>query len=284
MTNDLNIQAIANLAAQQGPNMNEAKTGGGYTPPAAGMAIAILVGYVETGMHASEYQGKPKAPAPMFEAVFELHSQNHSQRVGEDGKRIAERITVRGSISLNEKATFYKLFKKLNHDGKATHMAQLVGKHWLVRVINTTKGEGAEKRTYAALKDESGFTFQPPVRPGDPLTGGADTPIACPERLSPLRLFLWDFATKDQWDSIFIDGEYEEERDASGKVTRAAKSKNIWQDKIRTATNFAGSPIAELLAAGSLSFAADAVPEVAAAPAAAPAPANDPLAGIGGLS
>src|SRR5690606_20267926 len=122
-------------------------------------------------------------------------------------------------------------------NGEAKHCSQLLGKHWLVTVFHTHKGEGAEKRTFANLRNEDGYSFRPPVRiVGDELAGDAqEVPIAAPERLSELRLFLWDFPSKEMWDSIYIDGEYPERKDEkTGKVIAPAKSKNVLQAKIKS--------------------------------------------------
>lgn len=260
-----NIAALVQQAANQGVNYNETTKGGAYTPPAAGVAIVTLVSYIELGMHASSYQGKPKPPAPKAVFVFELRSKNHSVAVGDDGKVKVERIGIEVTLSRHEKAKFVKLFKQLNYDQSATHPAQLVGKHWLGRVVHGKSADGS--RTFANLEDEAGFTFSPPLRAGDPTTGEASLPIAKPETLSPLAVFLWDYADQAQWDSIFIDGEYE--KDDGTKVSR-----NRWQDKIKTATNFAGSPIEQLLSSAAMDL-SDA--GVVSTPSVAQ---DDPLAGV----
>ena len=47
--------AIAEAAQQT--DMNEAQSGGDYTPPAAGLVRLRFVGYIELGKHDKEYQG-----------------------------------------------------------------------------------------------------------------------------------------------------------------------------------------------------------------------------------
>jgi len=47
---------------------------------------------------------------------------------------------------------------------------------------------------------------------------------------------VWDAATKEMWDSLFIDGEYED-----------GKTKNVFQEIITKAKNFPGSPIHSIL-------------------------------------
>jgi hypothetical protein len=53
------------------------------------------------------------------------------------------------------------------------------------------------------------------------------------------------------WDSLFIDGEYPERKDEkTGAVISPAKSKNVIQNKIRSAKNWATSPLSAIVAAG----------------------------------
>ena len=50
-----------------------------------------------------------------------------------------------------------------------------------------------------------------------------------------------------QWASLFIEGAYPERKDDKGVVTAPAKSKNVFQDTIKRAVNFQGSPMHTLL-------------------------------------
>jgi len=52
------------------------------------------------------------------------------------------------------------------------------------------------------------------------------------------------------WDSIFIDGHWEAKTNDKGEEISPPKSKNYFQNRIKSADNFAGSVIAELLFAG----------------------------------
>lgn len=81
--------------------------------------------------------------------------------------------------------------------------------------------------------------------------------------ITPLKLFLWDMPSKDMWASIFIDGQYEERKNDKGEVIAPAKSKNKWQERIKAALNFKGSPIANLLE-GAVDVGTDNPKEVAA--------------------
>lgn len=269
MTN--NILAMAAAAAAIAPNMNEAQTGGGggdYTPPAEGIARARLVGYVETGIHEKNVgAGKPPVQKPQVQLIFELSGPNHQPKVLDDGTKLPHRITVTESYSLNEKANFYKLFRRMNWKGTATHMSQLLGEAFLVTVKHKVSGEGDKKRTYANIRDDAGYTVQPP-RYVDPLSNQTiEVPVDPP--VSALRLFVWNAPTellKPMWDSLFIDGEY------PARGEQPARSKNVLQQEIKEALNFKDSPIFQLLQTGgvelNLGAAGNAHPPVTAGAAA----------------
>lgn len=285
MTN--NILAMAAAAAAIAPNMNEAQTGGGggdYTPPAEGIARARLVGYIETGIHEKSVgAGKPAVQKPQVKLIFELSGPNHQPKVLDDGTKLPHRITVDENYSLNEKANFYKLFRRMNWKGTATHMSQLLGEAFLVTIKHKVTGEGDKKRTYANIRDDAGYTVQPP-RYVDPLSNQTiEVPVDPP--ISALRLFVWNAPTallKPMWDSLFIDGEY------PARGEQPARSKNVLQQEIKEALNFKDSPIFQLLQTGGVELnlgasvgnapAAGAAAPTAPAQAAAPAASDDPLA------
>lgn len=243
------VQAAIALAAAQGPNMTEAAPmgGGDYQPPAEGPCFVRLVKYIELGVHTEEFKGQPKKREKVYLA-FELHGPKHPLR--EDGTPHVIGFTE--TLSLVEKANFFKLFGRLNHDKSATHFAQLLGKGFRARVVHKVVGEGDSKRTYANLRDSDGYTISPPYAEVlNEETGDITSKLLkVPEAVGPLQLFLWNFATKEMWDSIFIDGEWEAKKNDKGEEVQASKSKNYFQNRIRAADNFKGSPIAELLFAG----------------------------------
>ena len=265
-TPTFDIAAIVAQAAKEAPDMNVAQKGGGdYKPPAAGRCLVTLIGYIEKGIqHVEASKTEPlKYPAKDVEQVdliFELSGKGHEPKEI-DGKFYPERLTVTLPKSFNEKAWFYKIFRVLNWDGTCTHFAQLVGKHFLATVVHSKpKKEG--DRVYAGFKlpadQGGGYTFAAPTyNPVDPDTQIPDMTIIKefpkPTVLSDVRLFLWDYASKDMWDSLYIDGFYEERKDEkTGKVISPKKSKNVIQDKIRAAKNFKGSPIYEIIGEDSL--------------------------------
>ncbi len=230
-------KAIAEAASQT--DMNETTKGGGERRlPEPGLARLRLVSYIELGKHHDEKYKKDKDEVVL---QFELSGPKH-EPFEVEGKKIPFIITVRESVSLNEKANFSKLFRRLNHDGQATHFAQFLGKEFLGTVVVTER----DGKKYANLRDDGGYTIRPPFV--EDVETGESRRVEVTAPLSPPRCFIWDYADKDQWDSIFIDGVWDEEKDEkTGEVKREARSKNTYQLRIKQAKNFAGSPIAEIL-------------------------------------
>ena len=283
------------------------KGGEGYTPPAAGPCPARLVAYMEVGEHErSVGAGKPKQRKAQVKLTFELLGPRHPPKVV-DGVSYPVLLTEElnaapGYGPLNEKAGLYKLFKKMNHDGQAKHISQLLGKGFLVTVVHNTKGVGAEAKTYAGLRDESGYLVGPPQQTVlDVNTGeGTIVQINVPPAIAPLRLFLWNAAPDiigKMWQTLFIDGEYKARTDDKGVETSPAKSKNTLQNQIKEALNFKDSPIYQYLqtggqvlnlgagadplaAAGNVPSASTTGASSAAVPASTTSPSDDPLAGV----
>jgi hypothetical protein len=239
---------FVNEAAEVSVDMNEAQAGGGGTfeVPAAGLARARLVTYIEYGVHEDTVKGETKKK-DMVLLEFELSGPKHPVRETDGKPHI---VQVRMPKSLNEKANYFKLFKKLNYDGKAKIFAQLLGKAFLVTVVLKEEGEGDKKRTWVNLRDMNGFTIRPPFV-DDPETGEPKAVPVDPPKTA-LKVFLWDApkGLKDMWDGLYIDGIYEAKTDDAGKVTREAKSKNWIQNLIRSAINFKDSPIGQIVGAG----------------------------------
>lgn len=238
------LQAKLAKAAAVGPNMQEAQRGGGYTPPAEGKNVRLrFVGYYELGTHVEQkgqYAGKKNKKVRL---VWELSGHAWEPTVI-DGKGIPHRITDDMNYSLNEKAGFYKLFKTMNeaHGGEATIMAQLLGKEFMADVVHRSSGEGANKKTFANL-----VNIRKAERENDE---GKIVPVAVPEPLTELKFFIWDIADLEMWDAIFIDGEYEERKDADGNVTAKARTKNVIQEKIMSAIDWDECPVAPLVKSG----------------------------------
>lgn len=258
----MNFQALAARLAEDGVDQTKIIAAGDSAPPAAGPCRLRFVSYIECGIHTTTYQGQKKTK-PRVQLVFELSGPKHPPLEFEGVKR-PHRITITEAISQSEKGNFVKLFKLMNTDKKATHFVQLLGSAYRGTVVHNEKGG----KVYAHLRNDQGYTIQP-VTYEDPETGEVKTVKVDPP-MSPIRALVWDYADLEQWDSLFIDGDY-----------------NPYQNKVRSAENFAGSPVqAALLAAGRN---AEATPlsaaesedggEPAAPETAAPAPVAPPSRG-----
>lgn len=290
----LDYSKLIEQAANEGPDYNEAVSSGGgdREPPAAGMTRLRFISYIEIGEHMEGKKGEEKRKN-MAKLQFELSGPKHPVKVLEDGRKIPHVITITLPISRNEKSNYYKLFKRMNWDGKAKIMAQLLGRDYLGTVVHRVVGEGDSKRTYANLRDDGGYTIRPPFNE-DPETGESRRIEADPA-LTPIKCFLWDYCDKAMWDALFIDGRYDDKKDDAGNVIKEGASKNYWQNLIRSALNFPGSPLAALISGGDeLNLPDSTTPErsekavQASADAKAGAtPANDaddPLAAVGGAA
>jgi hypothetical protein len=125
------------------------------------------------------------------------------------------------------------------------HMAQMLGEGFIIEVVHNEQVVDGKKtgKVYANMKTEAaGWLISAPVIE-DPIAG-TKTNVNVPEALSPMKLFLWDHASKETWDSLFIDGTRTTKVD--GKDTEV--SKNWLQQKIMGASNYNGSPLEALLA------------------------------------
>lgn len=257
--------AIAAAAAQE-PDMKDAQKGGGtYTPPAAGGCIVTLVGYIETGIQIVppskvDPVKYPGGPEEQVDLIFEISGKGHEPKELDNGTKVPERMTVTLKKSLNEKAWYYKIFNTLNYDKSATHFAQLLGKHFIANIIHTVGGKD-KKTVYAGFKCKTnGYTFKAPVYNPDPLDMTVTALVPKPAVLTPLKLFLWAHPSKPMWDSLYIDGKYDDRKDEKTGVVTPGRSKNVLQDKIRKAKNFDGSPIFDII--GGIDLAAMEVPVV----------------------
>ena len=251
------LQALAAQdVAESGIDLNEAvKGGGGGRLLPEGYAFGRLVEYIEFGNQPQEFQGQAKDPALEFTLGFALTGQGYQN---DDGTPYIVR-TYNTALSRNEKSRAFKMFKALNWKGTAKSFAQLLGETFLVKIKQVPKSKTDPK--IVSRIDLDGFL--PPL---DPVTRQPYPVAEAPDDM--YRLFLWSRPTKEAWDSLYIEGEYD------------GKSKNRIQEQILAALDFQGSPLQQLLMASgvtALPTAAPATPvaaPVAAAPVAvAPTPA-----------
>ena len=278
MTSPIDFNALANSIAETAPDANTAVSGGGgeYTPPPEGLARVRFVGYVEVGTRVKKVQGKPDAVQHTAHLIFELHGKNYEPKELDDGTKVAPKITVKLNHSLNEKAAYFKLFQRMNYEGKAKHFSQLLGQGFIANVNHFKfKDDKGKEVVIANFRGPDGLTIRPPrVEQMDEETGDVVTKsVPVPAALSPLRLFVWNAAPqhiKPMWDSLYIPGDEGKEGD------KEHRTRNIYQKEVKDALNFDGSPIAEYLAASgeSLVINQKAVNETKSA---AKADSDDPL-------
>lgn len=241
----LDVKKLGALAAKKGRDFTKTTTGGGgsYTPPPEGPVNLRFVGYYEIGQHEKNVKGVKKVQNKV-QLVFELSGKNYPPR--ENGEPL--RMTITENLSDNVKANIIKLFNKMNYKGEATHFAQLLGEAYRGRIYHTKKEYDGNEVVYANLRNEDGYSITPPVVEQVDDDGNVTVKqIKVAEPLSELKLFLWDMPSKEMWDSIYIDGEYEARTDDNGKVIKPAKSKNVVQELIMSAKNWIGSPMQVLL-------------------------------------
>ena len=279
-TNNLDkYAALGAKAVAEGKDMTKATAGGGgdYAPPAAGLCWLRFVAYVELGKQAGTFQGKPTVKDEVM-MVFELSGPKHPPTITDSGEKIPHRITITIPLSLNEKAHFFKLFNRMNYQGGAQHMVQLLGQAYKGKIVHRTyKGRDGKDRISAELFDKAAasFTIEPPrYDVTDPDSGEVlETKVKAVEpAITPVKAFLWEYSDLADWANLFIDGEYPERKDEkTGLVTAPAKSKNSLQNAIKRAANFKGSPIYNLIAAanGNLDIPEADVPDDVAGEAAA---------------
>lgn len=239
MTQNFDFTAIANDVASKQADANVAKAGGGeYTPPPKGLARLRFVGYIELGKHSKKVPGKADKIEDVAWLIFELHGKGYEPKVLEDGTKIPARITVKLNKSLNEKATYYKLFKRMNYEQKATSFIQLLGSAYLGNVGHfeiPAKEAGGKPTIIANFRDDAGqLTIRPPrIEAMDEETGDVvvkPVPVAAP--ISDQRCFIWEGKPEwydRMWPSIFVDNE--------------EKDGGYYQKLIKSALNFEGSPI-----------------------------------------
>lgn len=234
-------------------DQTKATTGGDYTPPAEGLARARIVAYVEVGKHEKVSKQYGTKVQNLVHITLELSGSKWEPKKLDDGTLIPQRITLKENLSTNTKARFYKLFLKLR-DGREdiTHFAEMLGEACLVKIKHReyevdVAGKKEKRIAVDVYSPDSGWAIQPPrietpiLEDGEPTGEYEVKQVKVGEPLSDLRLFIWDMADKEQWDSLYIepgDGD---------------KSKNVFQELIVSAKNFTGS-VAEAAASGSESL------------------------------
>ena len=208
--------------AATGRNMHETKDSAPLI--AAGTAYGRLIGVVEIGEQNETYQGNPVVKNKVM-LTFELSGAKWPEM---NGMRPTRSIQFTNSDS--GKAQLHKLMKKLDPDSKYNHIAQMLDQVFFVEIRHETSKRDPQK-TFVRLGEISLPVME------DPSTG-VEVNLAdkAASRLARLMVFFWEAPTLEDWDDLFLPGDYEKGR-----------TKNIFQHAIRTAVNFEGSPIWNLL-------------------------------------
>jgi hypothetical protein len=232
-----NFAEIADEVASSQANANEAQKGGGeYVPPPEGLARLRFIGYIEVGKHKKAGPNGEKIEDQVH-LIFELSGKGYEPKELEDGTKIPYRMTVKLNKSLNEKANYYKLFKRMNYEQKATSFVQLLGKGFLgnVRHFELPAKPGEEKKVIANFRDDQGnLTIRPPrIETMDEETGElVSKPVPIPPAISDQRCFVWN--GKPEWYDVMWPSTYIETEEKDGGYQRKL---------ILSAINFPGSPI-----------------------------------------
>lgn len=230
-----NVNDIVNAAADQ----DEVLSGKGSFErelPAAGPALLRLKSYLELGVHPNKNNPTYKDTRKV-RLTFELHGAQH--RIS-GTKTDGTTYDFPGSISISvgiagPDSRFGRLFTKMNYDGDATFMYQLLGKAFLGTITHSECGK------YANLDANKEWLIGAPVftNPMDPSKGAQPVPV--PEMDGDAQIFLWEKAgltdaqVKEMWDAIYIDGTRED-----------GTSKNWIQDEIRKSVDFDGSAVSRI--------------------------------------
>jgi hypothetical protein len=246
MTKALSIAELAAMAAAQEDQTETQTTTFDNDPPEAGVTVGRFIEYIEIGKHdGGQYQGKPKPPADYVRLTFELlHPKKNIKEYEVEGEKRerADRVSIRISKKLSEKAKFKKLFNALTYGRDIKHMAQMLGEAFIITIYHNVVEKEGVKKTYVNLDNDGVYGIKAPFVE-DPLEGTRkDVPVR--EAISPLRLFLWNNPTQETWDSLFIDGTRTVKKDGGGEEE---VSKNWLQESILDALNYKGSALEALL-------------------------------------
>lgn len=225
------IRALAEQAAENGPDYNNQSGGGDYIPPAAGTTRLRFIEYVELGVHTTNSKQYGPKTKPRAQFGFELSGPKHPPKEI-DGKLYPYVIRFEEPIGSGAKNNYSKLFKIMVADFPgAKNFGQLLGNAYLGEVFHREYESGGAKRIAAELKSrDKGIGIKSTLYE-DPKTGELQR-IKVDMPLSGYRYLEWANATVDMWDSIFIDGTFDD-----------GKTKNKVQEKVKAAENFVGSPV-----------------------------------------
>lgn len=253
----IDVNKLGKLVEEKGEDQSEATSGGGgFEQPAEGITWVRLIEYIERGKVKDVFKDRKtgKEVEKTVDRVtlgFELRGPLHPASNDETKREKPFIIRLNLNKSTNEKANFFKLFKKLRDAaGKpdCKHMVQLVGTAFKAVVYHKEGTGNSVGKTFANLHDQDGvYSFTAPERIVENEDGTVTkTTVKVPEAINPTRVFVWNLADKDQWDSLFIDGKSEDRTNDKGDLI-PGKSKNWIQNSLKEADNFKGSKLEEII-------------------------------------
>ncbi len=255
----MDIASLIGKVKETGKDQSKAKEGGGYQLPKEGLAMARLVGYFELGKHEEKFKQEVKI-VNKVDLVFELVGEDYPARDTDEGP-VPQRMTLSMVLSDSPKSHYFKLFSKLRID--ETHMTQMLGKPFLIDIVHRKVGDGENAKTYANINRD---TIRHAVQ--EMLVDGKmqRVPIPVPPAKTELKMFVFGLdagPSKIMWDGIYIPGEYPARKDEkTGEVIMAAKSKNVIQEKIKSALNVKDLSIYDLIVGNIKAAGADALAAV----------------------
>lgn len=297
MSNTAALLAQAKAAKEKGllkDQTEESQGGFDYEPPAAGPCLARLVGYIEIGSHKPKVDKYNKGAQPKAFVEFELLGKKHAKEIEVNGvkKIVYPIIREELTISNSAKSWFYRLVTAMDYGRGGDHMAFMLGEAFKITVLHNEAEKDGKKVVYANIRDDSGWKVGAPVQEKVNDEGEIEiVKLNAPAATVEPRLLLWDAPSIEQWDSIFIEGTREIEKD--GKKTEV--SKNWIQERIIAAENFKGSALEAVLSSAQLPGGAgkpqedvieddlteDALEDVPAASGQNSGVSDDPLADLG---
>lgn len=245
------LNLVQGIDAAELQDLTEVSSGGGRGLLPSGTAFVRFAGYIELGSHSSSYMGETKAPKPKFQLLFRIVGGTGTNQNGEQERYVLEEgmfpqlKTFPTDISTFEKAKCFKIFTAMNTAPQVTHFSHLLGRLYLLPIGTKKNKEG---------KVVQNIDYTKIVAAIDPVSGVPYSGL--PElKKEDYKVFLWNKPTnltheqyKAMWDSLYIEGQWEAQKDDAGNVTKPAKSRNEFQDTCLKATDYIGSSLERLMA------------------------------------
>ncbi|MGA7779950.1 MAG: hypothetical protein WCA85_19855 [Paraburkholderia sp.] len=171
---------------------------------------------------------------------FELSGKRHPPR-DVDGVFVPYILVVEMTLGLLPGDLFFETFARMNFESAASHMAALLGEAFMVYVGHRRFRH--RRGAYPIIEaDKEGYLIGP-AKGRDEATGEllAVDIAPCHYRL---EAFVWKTADLDDWYSIYMPGEWPEQRnDQTGELIKKARSRNVLQECMVAARNWPEHPL-----------------------------------------